>query len=237
MKTARHLHIGYLLADPGVDFSESTHQECRIHAERVVQLLREAGHQVSFVAVQSGGVVLMDTGFGLLQFFEAARFEAKPDDEAAPLAPALISGELRRFAQENVVPVSFLTTSDLAFCAGRRVFHGCDLIHARLSSFDMGGLLCARKLEIPLVVEVSAPPLETGHFSTDLVDHGSERLARLSASHTLDGAAAIVTVSTTLRDLLVSDWAVKPEAITVLPNGADVRGLMMLYQSVLSSVQ
>lgn len=221
MNTARRLHVGYLLADAGVDLSESTHQECRVHAERVVQLLREAGHQVSFVAVLSGGVVLMDTGFGLQQFFEAARFEAEPDDKAAPLAPTLVSGELRRFAQEKGVPVSLLTTSDLSFCAGRRVFHGCDLIHAPLSSFDMGGLLCARKLEIPLVVEVSTPPLETGHFSPELVDHGSERLARLSASHTLGGAAAVVTVSTTLRDLLVSDWAVKPEAITVLPNGAE----------------
>jgi glycosyltransferase involved in cell wall biosynthesis len=118
--------------------------------------------------------------------------------------------------------VSELTTSDLAFCAGRRVFHGCNLIHTRLSPFDVGGLLCARKLGIPFVVEVDALPLaEARHLSAELLDPESERLARLLAGRTLGGAEAIVTVSTALRDLLVADWGVAPETITVLPIGAD----------------
>jgi hypothetical protein len=69
MNAARRLRVGYMLADPGVDLS--SREECCVHVERVVRSLREAGNEVSFVAVQSGDVVLTDTGFGLQQFFEA----------------------------------------------------------------------------------------------------------------------------------------------------------------------
>jgi glycosyltransferase involved in cell wall biosynthesis len=210
MSAARPLRVGYLIADPGEDLS--IREECRIHVERVVRSLREAGNEVSFVAVQSGEVVLTDTGLGLQQFFEA-RVRARTE---------LFSGELVGFARENRVPASGLTTSDLAFCAGRRLFQRCDLIHARLSPFDVGGLLCARKLGIPLVVEVDAPPLaETRHLSGEPLDPESERTARLLAGRTLGGAQAVVTVSSALGDLLATDWGVAPEAIVVLPKGAD----------------
>jgi glycosyltransferase involved in cell wall biosynthesis len=209
-----------LLADPGLDLSRD--EECRLHVERVVHGLREVGHEVSFVAVQSNEVVLTDTGFGLQQFFEAARGVAETADEAAPHLPSPVSGELLRFARQNRVPVSALTTSNLAFCAGRRLFRGCDLIHTLLSPLDVGGLLCARVLEIPLVVEVNAPPRVEGKpVAAERSHQQSQGMARISASRTLGDADAIVTVSTALRELLVSDWAVKPEIVTVLRHAAD----------------
>jgi glycosyltransferase involved in cell wall biosynthesis len=207
MTRDRQLRVGYMLADPGVDLSKQ--EGCRVHVERVVRGLRAAGHDVSFVAVQPGEIVLTDTGYGLQQFFEATR-------------PAPLSSELLRLAHANHFPVSELGTSDLSFCAGRRVFRGCDVVHARLSPFDLGGLLCARGLQIPLVVEVNTPPLlEAKHFYPAIFNDRSERLAGFAASQTLAGAEAIVTVSSPLRDMLVADWNVPPGKITVLPNAAD----------------
>jgi glycosyltransferase involved in cell wall biosynthesis len=102
------------------------------------------------------------------------------------------------------------------------VFRGCDVIHARLSPFDLGGLLCARNLGLPLLVEVNTPPLlEAKHFYPGIFNDRSERLAEFAAGETLDGAEAIVTVSSPLRDMLVSQWNVPPGKITVLPNAAD----------------
>ncbi len=52
---------------------------------------------------------------------------------------------------------------------------------------------------------------------------GPRCLARVSARRTLDDAEAVITRSTALREVLVSDWAVEPEKVVVLPNGADAR--------------
>jgi glycosyltransferase involved in cell wall biosynthesis len=164
------------------------------------------------VAAQSGGVVLTDTGFGLHQFFEAAR----NGNHSAP-----VSSELLHFAERHRLPVSLLATSHLAFCAARRVFRGCHLIHTRLSLSDVSALLSARDLRLPLVVHIdTAPPAQGAEPATALMD-GSEQLAWVTLTQILQGANAIVTESTTLRNLLIADWGVKPERLTVLRSGAE----------------
>jgi glycosyltransferase involved in cell wall biosynthesis len=120
--------------------------------------------------------------------------------------------------------MSLLTTSNLAFCAARRVFRGCDLIHARLSPSDVGALLTARDLKVPLVVQVEAAPPAQGAESPTALVEGSERLAGVALSQSLQDADAIVTVSAPLRDLLIADWGVKPERVTVLRSGVDAPG-------------
>ena len=208
-----------MLADPGVDLSKQ--EGCRVHVERVVHGLRSAGHEVDFIAVQPGERVLVDMGYGLQHFFEAIPLEPKTTPEASLRASSL-SAEVLRVTKEICSPIRELATSDLAFCAGRRLFRRSEVIHARLSTFDVGSALCAHDLGIPLVVEVNTPPLlEAKEFYPQIFDDESERLARFAATKTLGAARAIVTVSSPLRDMLVSSWEVPPSKITILPNAAD----------------
>jgi glycosyltransferase involved in cell wall biosynthesis len=206
-----------MVADPALDLSR--HDQTRVQSESVVRGLRDLGHEVRFVAAQSGGVVLTDTGFGLQQFFEAASCGGENGNRSFHSIP--VSNVLLHFAERHELPVSLLATSNLAFCAARRVFRGCDLIHTLLSPSDVGALLTARDLKVPLVVQVeAAPAAEDAESPTALVE-GFERLARVALSQALRDADAVVTSSAALRNLLIGDWAVKPERVTVLRSGAD----------------
>jgi glycosyltransferase involved in cell wall biosynthesis len=210
--------IGYMLADPALDLSR--HEDSRVHSERVVRGLRDLGHEVCFLAAQSGEVVLTDTGYGLQQFFEAARRGGGNGDRSS-FHSTPVSSLLLQFAQRHQLPVSLLATSNLAFCAARRVFRGCHLIHSRLSPVDVGAVLSARELKIPLVVEVDAPaPAEVAESPTGALE-GFERLARVSLSQALCDADAIVTLSGIVRDQLISQWAVKPERVAVLRSAGE----------------
>jgi glycosyltransferase involved in cell wall biosynthesis len=218
MNSGGRRRVGYLLSDPVLDLSR--HEECRAHSERVVKGLRDLGHEVRFLAVQFEEVVLADTGFGLQQFFEAARRGGENGGPSSSHSRS-VSSVLLQFAHRHELPLSLLATSNLAFHAARRVFRGCDLIHTRLSPFDVGALLSARELKIPLVVQIdSAPRAEEAESPTGALE-GFERLAPVALSQTFREAGAILTISNTLRDLLISDWGVKPERVTVLRSGAD----------------
>lgn len=195
----------------------------RVKVERIVHWLREAGHVVRFVAVQPGDVVLADTGYGLLQFFEAARIDAGGGGTSPPRLSPLASLELLRFGEEHDIPRAELAASDRAFCAGRRAFRECDLVHALLSPSDVGSMLCARLLGIPLVVEANGPPLfEPGLSPPERPGGESERFARLCSELTLGSAGAVAAVSPSVRDVLVSEWGVDNSHIVVLPNAAEV---------------
>jgi hypothetical protein len=216
--------VGYLFADPSVDLSRD--EECRARLERVVQRLRRATQEVRFVAVQAGDVVLTDAGYGLQQLFEAQPDSNRPS--------ASRSRAMSRFARETEIPESRLVASDLGFCAGRRLFRGCNLVQTRLSPFDVAGALCAQALAIPLVVDVVADPLS---HPSERRDRESERWARASTSRTLGGADAVVTSSTALGESLVSEWGVPPDRLIVLPcepAGTDDRDeLTALYRRLL----
>lgn len=78
----------------------------------------------------------------------------------------------------------------------------------------------ARRLGIPLVIEVNAPAAEAGLYL-------DEYLHLPWISEALEGwklrrAQAITTVSGALRDFLAEQHGLPPEKFTVVPNGADL---------------
>lgn len=96
-----------------------------------------------------------------------------------------------------------------------------DILHEREVSWrtylNFGGVLLARKYNIPYVLEVNAPILyERGIYHSRL----SRELERRSEKKLFSIASKIIVVSNVLKDYLLS-VGVPGEKIAVVPNGAD----------------
>ena len=92
-----------------------------------------------------------------------------------------------------------------------------DFIYERASLFGIAGVLVARQLNVPLVLELNAPLTEEQetYRQMSLTD-----LATAAESWALAQADAVIAVSSQLRDHAISLGA-DPSRVRVLPNGVD----------------
>ena len=198
--------VGYLLSDPGVDLTRG--EGGPVHARKVVEGLRAAGLEVDFLALQERAARVLST--------------ADPTVLGASRPPIDPPPGLIEWIDDGSVGARALESSLQLAGWARRTFSSCDLLHERLAPFQVGGVVAARCLGIPHVLEVNAPPVEEAlaYYPSLFVDRPLP-FARATAAWCLAETAAIVTVSEPLRDLLVEDWAVDRAKVTVVPNGAD----------------
>jgi len=78
----------------------------------------------------------------------------------------------------------------------------------------------ARRLDLPLVLELNSPADEAGIYLKEYWH--LPRVARAIERYKLRHADAVTVVSSTLRKLLVESYGIPEERITVVPNGADL---------------
>src|SRR5215210_5028116 len=119
-----------------------------------------------------------------------------------------LPGELRRILYDQ----------DLGAQLKRRFEnHAPDFIYERASLYSTAGVLLARELERPLIVELNSPlSVEQATYrATGLGD-----LAARAERWALARADAVLAVSTPLRDYAISLGA-EPDRVHVLPNGVD----------------
>lgn len=92
-----------------------------------------------------------------------------------------------------------------------------DFVYERAAIYSTAGVVVARALAVPLVLELNAPlGLEQATYrGSDLAG-----LAREAEHASLSGADVVVVVSAPLRDYVLG-MAVQPERVHVLPNGVD----------------
>ncbi len=86
------------------------------------------------------------------------------------------------------------------------------------------GISCvrvAKKLGLPLVLEINAPADETSTYLSHQYRHWT-RLRKWAGRYKLQEADALFVVSGALKDYYVDRHALPPEKIFVVPNGADV---------------
>jgi glycosyltransferase involved in cell wall biosynthesis len=119
-----------------------------------------------------------------------------------------LPGELRRILYDQ----------DLAAQLKRRFEnHAPDFIYERASLYSTAGVMLARELERPLIMELNSPlSVEQATYrATGLGD-----LAARAESWALARADAVLAVSTSLRDYAISLGA-EPDRVHVVPNGVD----------------
>lgn len=168
-----------------------------IHIREIIAGLRRDGHEVLEVAL------------------------VRSDDTPAPrteVQPSLLSrlkdhlpDLLREFAE-----LGYNLVGAFKLLSAARRFQP-DFIYERYALFNFSGVLVARWLKIPLILEVNSP------LAMEQADLGAQHLgglARWFERWICNQAAVVITVSTPLRRILV-DMGVDEARIVVMSNGVD----------------
>ena len=211
MKRER-LQVAYLFQQAGLRLDD--HSGPVVHITAIVSCLRQRGHQVTLVALKPPRRVICT--------------EAETGEREARLGLTnrrwfkLVESAVRRGQRILRLPYLAVFDSLRFYDACVHNLRGYDVLHERFSRLSIGGVLAARRLRIPLVLEVNADTLD----EWDTFGKGPRGLLRLAvrwaSALCFRRAASIVAVSDALKNHLVRAWDLPAEKIVVLPNGADV---------------
>jgi glycosyltransferase involved in cell wall biosynthesis len=200
------MKIGYVCFD--VDVPVLGNEGCSIHIRELVNAFADDGHEVFVLCAEKGEGTAAP---------QAALYEIRPRGLDA------ISWE--QLAQEDVVSSgnldrdlrSLLLNNVWANDAGAEIIdrEQPDFIYERYSLFGTGGLSLARRIGVPLLLEVNAPLCleQAGYAKFPL-----EQTARALEAEIFRRADAIVAVSDWLGQHAISGGA-GPQAVHVIPNG------------------
>lgn len=95
-----------------------------------------------------------------------------------------------------------------------------DVLLVRSQGLAISCVPVARRLGIPLVLEINAPTAEVTRYLDQYVHLA--RLRHWTGAYKLKRAQGLVVVSTALKDYYVERHGLPPETVTVAPNGADL---------------
>jgi glycosyltransferase involved in cell wall biosynthesis len=95
-----------------------------------------------------------------------------------------------------------------------------DVLLVRDHALTASCVTVARKLRLPLVLELNAPAEETRLYLDEYLHLPG--IARTLEAYKVRRAGAVTVVSSTLKSMLVEAHGIPPERIVVVPNGADL---------------
>ncbi len=191
------MRIAYLNADCGIALFGN--KGACVHIEEMVRAMERCGADVRIVATRTGGD-------------RPAGFDT-PVIHAASGREADAAGSRRSKEERNMADAAAAAAALVQMAAENPL----DMIYERYSLWSTAGVEAARKLGVPLVLEVNAPLLleQERHRALDLYDT-AERIEHAC----MTGADAIVTVSRQMRDYAISRGAAADRVI-VAGNAVD----------------
>ncbi len=207
------MNILYLCTDPGIPVLG--HKGASVHVRALVSAFTAAGHSVT-VAAPSLIAAASDTSMSI----DARLMHVPPADGVVA-----VMDDTTRFAER--VGVATTVPTEL-----RRILYneqlerqllesvrscGADLVYERATVYGTAGAAVARRLGVPLVVELNAPlALEQSTYRGT----SFPELARAAERYTLANADVVLTVSEPLRAYVVAQGT-DAERVHVMPNGVD----------------
>jgi glycosyltransferase involved in cell wall biosynthesis len=166
-----------------------------VHIRALQQALRELGHEVVEVSLVKN---------------EPARVETPAKSWSAVDA-------LPRFARE-LAEYSYTTFGRPKIVAAG-VRQDCDVIYERYAFGNAAGIMAARKLRVPLILEVNSPMVLELSRTRGL---SFPRLARSMENWIFRSADRVCVVTEVLREMLV-ELGVERSRLLVTPNGVHLR--------------
>ncbi len=163
-----------------------------VHLDEMVAAMRSLGHEVEVV----GPSFYDDSGFG-------------GESRTVALLRRLLPGALGEMAE-----LAYNVPSYRRLAAVARAFRP-DLIYERYNLYYMPGTWLARRLRVPLYLEVNSP------LAAERSQHGTlhlQAVARRMERHVWRRATRVLTVTRVLGDMVVAA-GVAPDRIRVTPNG------------------
>lgn len=205
------LRIGYLMQNGAPDLSQVSGPQ--LHTLAVIEGLQKLGHQVRTVATQNGQLMWSDD----LQKWR-------------PPSYGLTRNRIFRFFESGIRRVQ--TELQLPYWGFFDSLRYADAFYQRLKDYDVlyerhgymgfAGIIAARWLNIPLALELN------GNIIKEIDEQGldisplQKRISRWITVRTFLAANHIVVVSDALKKILVDEYRVPAQKITVVLNGANV---------------
>jgi glycosyltransferase involved in cell wall biosynthesis len=206
------MRILYLCPDLGIPVLGR--KGAAAHVRSLVHAFNRAGHKVAVAAPR----------LNKSPWTEPAKLDVKfhiPPNADTEAVFYSLKAFNEKLGMENSLPSAvrrILYNEDLFTQLGRRFEEEPpDFIYERASLYATAGVSLARKLNVPLLLELNAAlALEQASYRAS----GLRDLATQAERWLLSQADAVLAVSTLLRDHVLS-MGVSPSRIHVLPNGVD----------------
>ncbi|HSF83176.1 MAG TPA: glycosyltransferase family 4 protein [Anaerolineales bacterium] len=214
------MKIGYLL-QLAEELRQPPYTGPANHVRQVVQELIGRGHQVRLLFRVENRIWKSDD----LQSFEEVG--TTPLDHGLL---RLIERAIRRAQSELHLPYLAFFESLRYALACRQELAGYELLFERFSWMAYGGMIAARWLKVPWVLEYNGNPLHDLE-SKGIAPAGLQRkIAVTITKRGLQGADHVVATGEGWRKSCVHDWGVLPEKVTVVENGTELTRLLQSEQ-------
>jgi glycosyltransferase involved in cell wall biosynthesis len=205
------MKIGYLMQNGAPDLSKTSGPQ--LHTVAVIKGLTKKGNQVRTIALQRNSLGWSD---------DLTTWSKKYCGYTRNSAFHLFESVTRRIQYEFKLPFigyyDSLHFSDTCV----RLLGGWDLIYERHGYLGYGGVFTARRLDIPLVIELN------GNIIKEIDEIGVEMssiqrdIGRWRTIKTLMGANHIIAVSAALKNLLIKNINISEDKISVVENGVNL---------------
>lgn len=194
------------------------------HVKRVIEELRELGHQTHLLASYDGQIWSSRD----LKTFDpvySIRFEQGLRRQVERLVRGL---------QARLHAPYFNWFKSMGFAAAiEEVFQGCDLLYERMGWMGYAGGIAKKRMRIPLVLEVN-----NGNFLEELkyrgtLPEGVQLKISLRLIHfALNRATHIIASGEGHKEILSTHWGIPEDKIAVVENGTDVINLVTRDQII-----
>jgi glycosyltransferase involved in cell wall biosynthesis len=207
------MKIGYLMQAGVPDIRQRPLSGPANHVWQVYKNLEALGHQLRLLAVLDGKIWISDD----LKEFEPVSI---PWLEHGPLR--LFERVLRRVQFTLRLPYAAWFESARFAQACLQELPDCDVFYERMGWVGYGGIMAARRLKIPLVLEVNGDHLDEFE-SLGIGPRGGQRwLSTWLVRRAIRRTAHIVAAGDGWRDKFMHRWQTPPEKITTVENGTEL---------------
>ena len=204
------LNIGYLWQYEDADLTQIA--ATPLHIKAVCEALRARDHRVRLLTFDRGQPkVAADEAF---RQWEPVRLPVTTGRYFRS-----VESPLRYLQTRLSVPYIRLFDSLRYAEAVYRSLKDCQVLYERHWLHSYGGLLAARRLGVPLILEVNGDILQEYKQLNMELSTAQWRALRFIIARIFRHADHLVAVSAPLRDALLAEWSLKPDRVTVVPNG------------------
>jgi glycosyltransferase involved in cell wall biosynthesis len=211
------MKIGYLMQAGVPDIRQRPLSGPANHVWQVYNHLSALGHQMRLLAVFDGKIWLSTD----LEAFEPVVI---PQLDRGPFR--LAERAIRRAQATLRLPYAAWFESVRFAQACRQALPDCDIFYERMGWVGYGGALAARRLGMPLVLEVNGDHLDELKSLGIAPRGGQRRLSIWLARRAIRQTAHIVASGEGWRDKFMRRWQTPPEKITTVENGTQLVDLL-----------
>lgn len=204
------MNLAYVIQTGAPDLAG--HSGAKRHVVEVVRGLAAREHSVRLI-VEEGGRIRWSEPRDLLAF------EAWPAEGERPARARLSERAVRRLQTTLHLPYFNFFDSRRFASAICHIHPDCDLVMERYGWMAYGGLLAARRLGRPLILEINGN-IEAEHARLGLELSRAQRwVSAWLLRRTLHGADALVCVSAPLARQIEASYGLPTERLRVIENG------------------